>query len=206
MRTGLTLMMTVILIGGVGSAGLGQEAKKAKSPAAKGPDVAKADTPAPAELRAKVHRLMAALIDAQSAEKPDEAKIQRLNEQLQTLRQQIWAQGPPAPGAWQSPWGGPGMGYGRGAGWGVPGGRGWGKGPGPGRGYGPGPGWGRGGGPRTMPAPGRGPGWGRGPGRGYGPGAGPPGRGMGYGRQWGFVDEDRDGVCDNYERVWGEKN
>ena len=68
----------------------------------------------------------------------------------------------------------------------------WGPGRGPGRGWGSGRGYG--------PGWGRGSGGGRGPGYGWGRGAA-AGRGVGLGR--GFVDEDHDGICDNYERFWG---
>lgn len=60
-------------------------------------------------------------------------------------------------------------------------------------GNGRGQGYGRGGGS----------GWGRGAGRGYGRGAGwgqGGGYGRGLGRQWGFIDRDGDGVCDNLAR------
>jgi len=70
--------------------------------------------------------------------------------------------------------------------WGGPG-----LGPAYGRGYGRGPGWGGG--------PGYGGGYGRGYGRGWGGG---PGYGRGAG--WFYQDADHDGVCDNFERVWGK--
>ena len=72
----------------------------------------------------------------------------------------------------------------------------WGRDRGPGRGWGRGPGYGRGWG--------RGYGWGRGSGYGWGRGAA-AGRGAGFGRGRAFVDEDRDGICDNYEKFWREK-
>jgi hypothetical protein len=180
-----------------------------------------ADVPTGAQLRASVHRAMVELIEARAAEKPDQEKIQKQVERLQELRRELRAQagtvgsGVPAcgwAGAWQCPWGGPGMGFGRGR-RGGPGMMGPGGGPraerGPGAVQGPRPG------AAAAVRPGRGPGrgqglgagWGRGVGRGpgYGPGPGRgPGYGRGYGRGWGaFIDEDGDGVCDNYERLWG---
>ncbi len=59
-------------------------------------------------------------------------------------------------------------------------------------------------GQRPMGGPGRGFARGRGYGRGGGYGRG-RGYGRGYGRQWSFVDQDRDGVCDNYQRAWGNQ-
>ncbi len=102
---------------------------------------------------------------------PDQAKIDKLTKKLQLLREKLQAQAPAAAG-WTCPLGGPGMGFGRGPAWG---GRGQGWGPG-GAGFGPGRG--------------RGPG----AGRGFGPGAG-----LGLGGGPGFVDRDKDGICDNYE-------
>ena len=66
----------------------------------------------------------------------------------------------------------------------------WPRGVGRGQGRGYGLGYGRSGGQ------GRGYGWARG---------GGTGRGAGPGRGWAFVDEDRDGICDNYERLWEER-
>ncbi len=74
-----------------------------------------------------------------------------------------------------------GPGYGRGSAWGYA------------AGYGRGPGW------RGGAGYGRGPAWGYGPGYRRGSGWG---RGAGFGRGRPYVDEDRDGICDNYERVW----
>jgi len=86
-------------------------------------------------------------------------------------------------------------GYGRCPAWGP--GRGYGGRPG--RGFGAG--YGRGPARRAAPGYGRGPGWGRGPGYGWGPGRAAR-RGPGFGRGWGaFLDEDGDGVCDNYESL-----
>ena len=112
------------------------------------------------------------------------------------------------PGKGQDPRWGQGPGYGLGARRGY----GPGYGQGPARGYGPaygrgpargyGPAYGRGPAQGYGPGYGRGSGWGRG--AGYGRGSG-WGRGAGFGRGWSFMDEDRDGVCDNYERVQGKK-
>jgi len=135
---------------------------------------------AAADVRARMHRTMADLIEARSAEKPDPAKIERLTKALWQLRAELQTQTPGAavnpPSVWTCPWGGPGMGFGRGPAWG---------GRGPGRGWGPGYGWGAGRGP--------------GAGRGFGPGAG-----LGLGPAGGIpVDEDRNGICDYYEARHG---
>jgi hypothetical protein len=116
------------------------------------PAAAKPDTPTPAQVRADLHRATADLIEAQSAEKPDVAKIQALTERVAKLRSQVVA---PAgvPGA---VWGGPGIGPGYGRGYGL------GYCPGYGRGYGRGMGWGGG----------RGVGWGGGRGMGWAGGLG----------------------------------
>ena len=200
MRRVLVFLTSVALVWAVTATGLAQEKKAAKTPAKK-PAAANpaAKTPTLALLQAKMHHTMADLIEAQSAAKPDAERIKKLTDRLQTLRNQIRGQWPAAPyggpGAWQSPrggprmgagpaWGGPGRGYGR---------RGYGRG-GPGRGYGRGPGAGRG----PGFGPGYGPGFGRGPGYGWNPG-------RGLGRRWGFTDEDQDGVCDFYQKWWGQK-
>ena len=189
----MTFLSILTLLWIATSIGLAQAPKPAKKPAKK-PAAEKAtdvpQSPNPAKLRAEMHRAMATLIEAQQTPKPDQAKIDKLTKQIQNLRRQIWTQGPVgSPRAWQCPWGGPGMGYGRG--WG-----------GRGMGYGRGPGWGRGYGP------GRGPGWAPG----YGPARGPgwtPGYGPGYGNRcgprWGYVDRDGDGVCDNFQRAQGQQ-
>ena len=126
------------------SLGLAEDKKASKSPDNKKVET-KADASANADLRAKIHRTMAALIEAQSAEEPDQAKIDKLTKKLQQLRGKLQAQAPAAagnqPAGWACPWGGPGMGFGRGAAWGGPGqgqggGRGAGFGPGAGRGWG----------------------------------------------------------------------
>jgi hypothetical protein len=161
------------------SLGLAEEKKASDSPDNKKVET-KADSSAKADLRATIHRTIAALIEAQSAEEPDQAKINKLTKNLQQLRGKLQAQAPTAtgnqPAGWACPWGGPGRGFGCGAAWGGPG-----QGQGAGRGAGFGPGVGRG--------------WGGGAGRGFGPGAG-------MGRTPGgpaFVDKDNDGTCDNYE-------
>jgi hypothetical protein len=68
----------------------------------------------------------------------------------------------------------------------------WGPGRGPGRGWGRGPGYGRGAG------------WRRGSCYRWSRGAVGE-RGVGFDRGCAFVDEDRDGICDNYERFWRER-
>jgi hypothetical protein len=159
--------------------GLAEDKKASKSPDNKKVET-KTDISAKADLRADIHLTMAALIEAQSAEEPDQAKIDKLTKKLQQLRGKLQAQAPAAagnqPAGWACPLGGPGRGFGRSAAWG-----GLGQGQGAGRGAGFGPGAGRG--------------WGGGAGRGFGPGAG-------MGRAPGgptFVDKDNDGTCDNYE-------
>lgn len=130
------------------------------------PAAAKVDEPSQVRLRADMHRAMADLIEARSAEKPDPAKVDALADKVQKIRSQITPPAGPGRG-----WGGPGRG-----------GCAWGGGPG----YGRGPGWGGG------PGYGRGPGWGGGRGMAWG---------AGYG--WGFVDANRNGVCDRLEQAVG---
>jgi hypothetical protein len=173
----ICLMTIAAYAWGLASLGLAEDQPAAK-PAADKKVEAKAGGSAIADLRARIHRTMADLIEAQSAEKPDPARIESLTKELRQLRARLQSQAPVAaadpPRAWTCPWGGPGMGFGRGAGWG---GRGPGAGPGRGAGYGAGAG--------------RGPG----AGRGFGPGAG-----LGLGPAGGpLVDEDNDGICDYYE-------
>lgn len=142
---------------------------------------AQSQTAAVARLRAQMHRAMAALIEAQSADKPDQAKIEQLAAEIRDLRAKLAAQCRPGTGAtppmaalgpgWRCPWGGPGCGPGWGAGLGR--GAGWGAGMGSGRGWG------------TGPA--RRPGWGPGPGRGLG-----------------FIDLNQNGICDLWEALWGK--
>ncbi len=181
MRYGLRCVVAVAVLWGVTAIGVAAEPapKKADSK----PAASKSEAPTPAQLRVRMHRTLAALIEAQSADKPDQAKIDKLTKQLGNLRGKIWAG---RPGAGQCPWGGPRMGQGRGG----PG-KGYGRGPG-----GPGKGYGRGG-------------RGYGPGPGYGRGAGYGGPGNGYGRgmgrQWGFVDKDQDGTCDNLPKPQARK-
>jgi len=198
-----TLMVALALMWGVATAGLAQDTQ-ADQPAAD--ESVTAAAPTAAELQAKIHRTVAALIEARSAEKPDPEKIEKLTQQLQEIRRQAYgrtpAAGVPPFGAWQCPWGGPGMGFGRG--------RGMGPGMGAGRGPAAGPGnraWmgrgGRGGrgpamGPGNRGRMGRGGGYGMGAGRGAG-----YGYGRGLGRQWGFIDRNGDGICDNLGTRWG---
>jgi hypothetical protein len=153
------------------SLGVAEDTKATRSPDDKKVE-AKVNATANAKLRAAIHRTMADLIEAQSAEKPDQAKIDSLSTKVQQLREKLQVQAPAVvgnvPAGWVCPRGGPGMGFGRGAAWG-----------GPGRG----------------PGAGRGPGGGPGAGRGFGPGAG---LGLGTGGP-AFVDNDNDGICDYYE-------
>lgn len=135
------------------SLGLAEDTKATQLPDDKKVE-AKANATANAETRAAIHRTMADLIEAQSAEKPDQAKIDSLGKKLQQLRESLQAQAPAVvgnvPAGWVCPRGGPGMGFGRGAAWGGPG-RGRGYGGGAGRGFGPGAGLGLGvGGPAFV--------------------------------------------------------
>ncbi len=131
--------------------------------------------PEPAVLRVEWHRTMAALVEAQSAKKPDPARIAQLSAKLQELRAQAVQSGVVPMGL--GPRGGMGWGAGRcwshGGGWGMGYGR---------MGAGPGP------------CGGRGAAWGPGFGRGAGWGAA-----AGWGRA--FVDANQNGICDNYERL-----
>jgi hypothetical protein len=128
MWTGVTAVVLWCGLVGLGNAAEGNAAKRE---AAQKGGAASAAIPR-ADLRAEIHRTMAALIEAQAAEKPDPEKIDALTKELQRLRAECWAQGGSAVGMGFGP--GRGMGYGRGAGWGMGGGRGWGGG----RGFGPG--------------------------------------------------------------------
>jgi hypothetical protein len=140
--------------------------------------------PKVAELQVKLHRAMAVLIEAQSADNPDQEKIDKLTAQVRKLREEIAA---------AAPAGAP-VGVGPGCPWGGPMRQAWAGG---GRGYGRGPGWQRGGGY------GRGAGYGWGAAVGLGPGYG---RGMGgAGRFAAFVDRDGDGICDNFEAMQGQQ-
>ena len=174
MRHVLTIVTMVALWGGLVSFGMAEDPKAIKSPDNK--VEARGATTGNAALRAEIHRTLAALIEAQSAENPDQAKVDELTQKLQQLRGKLRSQNAVATGnaavGWGCPWGGPGPGYGRGAGWGG-GGKGAGFGPGGGRGWG----------------------GGAGRGQGFGPGAG---QGLAPGGA-AFVDEDNNGICDYYE-------
>jgi hypothetical protein len=174
MRHVLTIVTTAALWGGLISFGMAEDPKATNSPDNK--VEARAETTGNAALRAEIYRTLAALIEARSAEKPDQAKVDELTQKLQQLRGKLRSQNAATVGnaaaGWGCPWGGPGLGYGRGAGRGG-GGRGAGFGPGCGRGWG----------------------GGAGHGQGFGPGAG-QGRAPGGAT---FVDKDIDGICDYYE-------
>jgi hypothetical protein len=185
MRHVRTIVTLAALWGGLVSFGMAAEPKATK---------AKAESKASAtsDLRAEIHQTLSALNEARTAEKPDQAKVDELTQKLQQLRGKLRTQtvaaGGTAVNAWGCPRGGPGMGNGRGPGGGGGGrGAGWGGG-GRGAGFGPGPGAGRG--------------WGGGAGhgQGFGPGGG-AGRGPGGPA---FVDQDNDGVCDQYELRHGQ--
>lgn len=145
-----------------------------------------------AELRAQLHRAMAELIEAQSASQPDQKKVDELAARIRELRGELLGQvsvpGSVPPRAGWCPWGNVPPGMGRAARYGA--------------------GFGAGGfGPRwNQPAGG---GYGRGPaarGGGWSPGRGGVGMGMGAGfRSGAYVDANRNGVCDNYEAIWGRR-
>ena len=118
-----------------------------------------------AALRANIHRTIAALATAEAAEKPDEAKIRQLRQQLQTMQTKLQCpQG--ADFAGQCPMGGRGRGQGQGYGRG----RGMGMGMGQGQCYGQGQGQGRGMGQGQCYGQGQGRGQAQGQGRGQGRG------------------------------------
>jgi hypothetical protein len=186
MRHVLTLVAMAALWCSLASLGLAEDKKAIESPDDKKVE-AQTNASATAALRAEIHRTLADLIEAQSAKQPDQAKIDKLTKDLQQLRGKLRSQAPAPVGnqsaVWTCPWGGPGMGFGRGAAWG-----------GPGRGFGGGR------------AAGFGPGGGRGPGGGMGRGFG-PGGGMGLAPGGpAFVDKDNDGICDRYELRHGMRN
>ena len=167
-RVLLSFAVTGMMALAAATASLAAEAAEAEK-AAKPEAAVTADAATPAQLRAELHRTMAALIEEQAAPQPDSAKIDKLTAQLQSLRERLGtlapARGNKAPrapvggrGAGQCPWGQAGMGYG--PAWG---------GPPSGRGRG-GPGW---------------------------------GRAAGYGRGRAFVDQNGDGICDNYQKLSG---
>jgi len=163
---------------------LAKDKKAGKSP--ESPAATAKETKATSDLRAEIHRTLAALNDARSADTPDEAKVEKLTNKLQQLRAKLRAEGGTGGGnvgaGGNCPFGGPGMGCGRGRCDGQGNGAGWG-GPGNGQGKGRGQGWGGG----------------AGGGRGFGPGAG-QGRGPGGAA---YVDKDSDGKCDNFEERQG---
>lgn len=153
MRYVLTLVTMAAFGCSLVSLGLAEDTKATQLPDDKKVEV-KANATANAEMRVAIHRTMADLLEAQSAEKPDQAKIDSLAKTLQQLREKLQAQTPAVvgnvPAGWVCPRGGPGMGFGRGAAWGGPG-RGRGYGGGAGRGFGPGAGLGLGiGGPAFV--------------------------------------------------------
>jgi len=175
MRVLTVLLASTAIVWGLGATAWAAGAKATKSPGNKPNVEAKAEAATPAQLRAKMHRTLAELIEAQNATDKDAAKIEELTKEIADLRAQLQAKRSAVPAGqqgvqpgWRCPWGGLGMGPGRG--------QGMGPGPGMGRGFGPGPG------------AGAGPGGGRGPGAGRGAGWGP-----------GFIDVNQNGVCDYFE-------
>jgi len=179
MRHLLTIVTAVALCGGLASFGTAEDQKTGVS--AKPNQAGRGQASANADLRAEIHRTLAALVEARSQETPDQAKIDQLTQKLQQLRATLRSQNAAgAGGGWGCPWGGPGMGFGYGRGCG---GGGCGRGPGGGMGAGYGRGWGGG----------------AGAGRGFGPGGG---QGLAPGGA-AFVDQDNDGVCDHYQQRKG---
>lgn len=80
--------------------------KKANAPVSAKKPTADSDAKTPvkpltpaatAQLRAKVHRTMAELVEAQAAEKPNEAKIKHLTEQLQAMQARLRNATQPSP-------------------------------------------------------------------------------------------------------------
>ena len=145
MKCIMTMVSMAVVSAGLVSFGMAaapQAAKSSESPTAESP----AKVPTNADLRAEFHRTLAALIEARSAETPDQAKVDELARKVQELRGKSAVQGPAAAASvrdgWGCPCGGPGMGFGRGAGMGAGFGRG--RGAGGGRGLGLGPGAGQG--------------------------------------------------------------
>jgi hypothetical protein len=112
-------MTMVLVIFGCGSLAAWAEDTAPTTPSDAKKVETKTDVPTPAQLRVKMHRTLADLIEAQNAEKPDQAQIDKLTKDVEQLRAEIAAERP-AFGR------GPGMGYGRGPG----------RGPGYGRGAG----------------------------------------------------------------------
>lgn len=166
MKVKVSVWLAIMVITGVAYSCVAEETVPAETGMAA--DAPPADA---AAIRAEMHRTMAALIEAQAAEEPDQEQIAELSEKLGTLRTELWQTGPravpgePRPG-WQCPW--------------APDARGW---PCPRWGHGPGYGFGaghrRGRGPQRGYGPGAG--WGYGPGPGYGPGVGAR---PGFGPRW----------------------
>lgn len=178
MKRAMTIVTMAALWGGLASYGLAQDSPAPQPAVANNAEVRTEAAP-PANLRAEIHRTLAALIEAQAAETPDQARIDELTQNLQQLRAKLYSQNVAAavaPAGWACPWGGPGLGRGYGAGWG----RGRGAGMGPGGGYGRG----------AMS------GYGRGLGPGAGQGLAPEGLAPGGPA---FVDRNGNGVCDYYE-------
>ncbi len=197
MRYAFTMLIAAVVLCGTALTVRAQDGDKSKSPGEAQKAPTKADRIAFAKLQIKFHRTLADLIEAQIAEKPDEAKIEELKKALQEVRKEMFEKCPrprggrgmgPGPGG---PWGQQGMGPGRQGGRPGPGGPGMGPGPNcpwgePGMGPGPGsegdrPGPGMGPGPRGDRGQGRGPGPGRqgGRGPGFGQGRGGPNGGPG---------------------------
>jgi hypothetical protein len=140
MKTCWKTVLLVAMVGATGSVALAGETKgKQAAGTATESAAAKAGALTPAQLRARMLRVEAALLEAQAAEAPDAQKVDKLRKQLQALRAKLSARAPAAPfggrGAGICPWGGPGLGLGpawggprRGLGGGWGGGVGWGRG------------------------------------------------------------------------------
>lgn len=142
MASNWTMVTTLAMLLAFGSAALAadDQAKQDKAPA-EAQATKTAEQPTAAQLRARLHRTMAALVEARAADNPDPERIDQLAKRARSLRRQILALGSEADFDAICPWGGPGLG--RGPGWGGRGaGYGWGRGYGRGPGYGRGAGWG----------------------------------------------------------------
>ena len=91
MRRVITILTMAAVWGGLSLFGMAADPN-----ANKPPEAVKVETRTAASvnagLRAEIHRTMAALIEAQAAEKPDPAQIEKLTQQLQDLRGKLQAQ------------------------------------------------------------------------------------------------------------------
>jgi hypothetical protein len=134
MRHGVIIVAMAVLWSGLMSFGIAED----KATESSGSKIAtRLQVPVQADLRAEIHRTLAALIEARSAAKPDQAQVSELTAKLQQLRGALRSQNASALNNSAPGWGCPCVGFGRGAGWGC-GGCGRGFGPGNGQGRAPG--------------------------------------------------------------------